>query len=55
LLDALQLLLLLEVGRLQLMLWAKKKRCKLDGQNRLPETNHGVEFHEWIKHEINAA
>ena len=39
----------------QLMLSAKKKWRKLDGQNRLPEIIHGVEFRDGIKHEIKAA
>ena len=39
----------------QLMLSAKKKRRRLDGQNRLPEIIHWVELREGIKHEIKAA
>ncbi|MEI6100109.1 MAG: hypothetical protein WCS20_17850, partial [Alphaproteobacteria bacterium] len=39
----------------QLMLSAKKKGRKLDGQNRLPEIIQGVEFRDGIKHEIKAA
>jgi hypothetical protein len=39
----------------QLMLSAKKKWRKLDGQNRLPEIIQGVEFRDGIKHEIEAA
>ena len=39
----------------QLMLSAKKKWRKLDGQNRLPEISQGVEFRDGIKHEIKAA
>ena len=39
----------------QLMLSARRKLRKLDGQNRLPEIIHGVEFRECIKHEIEAA
>jgi transposase-like protein len=39
----------------QLMLSAKKKWRKLDGQNRLPEIIQGVEFRDGIKHEIKAA
>ena len=39
----------------QLMLSAKKKWRKLDGQNRLPEIIRGVEFRDGIKHEIKAA
>ena len=39
----------------QLMLSAKKKWRKLDGQNRLPEIIEGVEFRDGIKHEIKAA
>ncbi|MBP9950976.1 MAG: hypothetical protein KBF27_04350, partial [Cypionkella sp.] len=38
----------------QLMLSAKKKWRKLDGQNRLPEIIQGVEFRDGIKHEIKA-
>jgi len=38
----------------KLMLWAKKKRRKPDGQNRLPEIIQGAEF-RGIKHEIKAA
>ena len=39
----------------QLMLSAKKKWRKLDGQNRLPEIIEGIEFRDGIKHEIKAA
>ena len=39
----------------RLMLSAKKKWRKLDGQNRLPEIIQGVEFRDGIKHEIKAA
>jgi transposase-like protein len=39
----------------QLMLSAKKKWRKLDGQNRLPEIIQGIEFRDGIKHEIKAA
>ena len=39
----------------QLMLSAKKKRRKLDRQNRLPGIIQGVEFRDGIKHEIKAA
>ena len=39
----------------QLMLSAKKKWRKLDGQNRLAEIIQGVEFRDGIKHEIKAA
>ena len=39
----------------QLMLSAKKKWRKLDGQNRLPEIIEGVEFRDGIKHETKAA
>jgi len=39
----------------QLMMSAKKKWRKLDGQNRLPEIIQGVEFRDGIKHEIKAA
>ena len=39
----------------QLMLSAKKKWRKLDGQNRLPGIIQGVEFRDGIKHEIKAA
>ena len=39
----------------QLMLSAKKKWRKLDGQNRLPEIIQRVEFRDGIKHEIKAA
>jgi putative transposase len=39
----------------QLMLSAKKKWRKLDGQNRLPEIIQGVEFRDGIKHETKAA
>ena len=39
----------------QLMLSAKKKWRKLDGQNRLPEIIEGVEFRDGIKHERKAA
>jgi len=39
----------------QLMLSAKKKWRKLDGQNRLPDIIQGVEFRDGIKHEIKAA
>ena len=38
-----------------LMLSAKKKWRKLDGQNRLPEIIEGIEFRDGIKHEIKAA
>jgi hypothetical protein len=37
------------------MLSAKKKWCKPDGQNRLPEIIQGFEFRDGIKHEIKAA
>jgi putative transposase len=39
----------------QLMLSAKKKWRKLDGQNRLPEIIEGIEFRDGIKHESKAA
>ena len=39
----------------QLMLAAKKKWRKLDGQNRLPEIIEGIEFRDGIKHESKAA
>lgn len=39
----------------QLMLSAKKKWRKLDGQNRLPEIIQGIEFCDGIKHETKAA
>lgn len=39
----------------KLMLSAKKKWRKLDGQNRLPEIIQGVEFRDGIKHEVKAA
>ena len=39
----------------QLMLSAKKKWRKPDGQNRLPEIIQGGEFRDGIKHEIKAA
>lgn len=39
----------------QLMLSAKKKWRKLDGQNRLPEIIQGIEFRDGIKHETKAA
>ena len=39
----------------QLMLSAKKKWRKLDGQNRLPEIIRGVEFRDGIKPETQAA
>ena len=39
----------------QLMLSAKNKWRKLDGQNRLPEIIQRVEFQGGIKHEIKAA
>ncbi len=39
----------------QLMLSAKKKWRKLDGQNRLAEIIQGVEFRDGIKHETKAA
>ncbi len=39
----------------QLMLSAKKKWRRLDGQNRLPEIIQGVEFRDGIKHETKAA
>ncbi len=39
----------------QLMVSAKKKWRKLDGQNRLPQIIQGVEFRDGIKHEIKAA
>ena len=39
----------------QLMLSAKKKWRKLDGQNRLPEIIQGVEFRNGNKPEIEAA
>jgi putative transposase len=38
-----------------LMLSAKRKWRKLDGQNRLSEINQGIEFRDGIKHEIKAA
>ena len=38
----------------QLMLSARKKWRKLDGQNRLPEIIQRVEFRDGIKHEIKA-
>ena len=39
----------------QLMLSAKKKWRKLDGQNRLPEIIQGIEFRDGIKHQTKAA
>ena len=39
----------------QLMLSAKKKSRKLNGQNRLPEIIQKVPFRDRIKHEIKAA
>ena len=39
----------------QLMLSAKKKWRKPDGQNRLPEIIQGVECRDGIKPEIKAA
>jgi putative transposase len=39
----------------QLMLSARKKRRRLDGQNHLPEIIEAVEFRDGIKHEIKAA
>jgi putative transposase len=39
----------------QLMLSAKKKWRKLDGQSRLPEIIQGIEFRDGIKHETKAA
>jgi len=39
----------------QLMLSARKKWRKLDGQNCLPEVIHGVEFRDGIKHQIKVA
>ena len=39
----------------QLMLSAKKKWRKLDGQNRMPEIIEGIEFRDGIKHESKAA
>ena len=39
----------------QLMLSAKKKWRKLDGQNRLPENIQGIVFRDGIKHEFKAA
>ena len=39
----------------QLMLSAKKKWRKLDGQNLLPEIIQGVDFRDGIKHEIKPA
>ncbi|PIL22210.1 hypothetical protein P775_00355 [Puniceibacterium antarcticum] len=39
----------------QLVLSAKKKLRKLDGQNRLPKIIQEVEFRDGIKHEIKAA
>ena len=39
----------------QLMLSARTKWRKPDGQNRLPEIIQGVEFRDGIKHEIKAA
>ena len=39
----------------QLMLSAKKKWRKLDGQTRLPEIIEGIEFRDGIKHEMEAA
>jgi hypothetical protein len=39
----------------QLMMSAKKKWRKLDGQNRLPEIIQGVEFRDGIKHEMKVA
>ena len=39
----------------RLMLSAKRKWRKLDGQNRLPEIIEGVEFRDGIKHQIKAA
>jgi len=39
----------------KLMLSAKKKRRKPDGQNRLSEITQGIEFRDGIKPEIKAA
>lgn len=39
----------------QLMLSARKKWRRLDGQNRLPEIIQGIKFRDGIKHEIKAA
>jgi len=39
----------------QLILSAKKKWRKLDGQNQLPEIIQGIEFRDGITHEIKAA
>ena len=39
----------------QLLLSAKKKWRKLDGQNRLPEIIEGIELRDGIKHAIKAA
>ena len=39
----------------QLMMSAKKKWRKLDGQNRLSEIIEGIEFRDGIRHEIKAA
>ena len=39
----------------QLMLSAKKKWRKLDGQNRLLKIIEGFEFQGGIKHDINTA
>jgi hypothetical protein len=39
----------------QLMLSAKKKWRKLDGQRRLPEIIQGIEFRDGIKHETKVA
>ena len=39
----------------QLMLSAKKKWRKLDGQNRLPNIIQGVEFRDGIKRDFQAA
>ena len=38
----------------QLMLSAKKKWRKLDGQNRVPEIIQGIEFRDGSRHEIKA-
>jgi len=39
----------------QIMLSAKEKWRKLNGQNRLPDIIQRVEFRDGIKHEIKAA
>jgi hypothetical protein len=46
---------LLRQGARDLMLSAKRKWRKLDGQNRVPEIIEGVEFRDGIKHQIKAA